>query len=211
VENGLVGPSPEAHLTEGPYIARSLVRDRRAVPLRVLNATFRDQKLTKESHLVGQSHWWPHQMWNSHRSVMLPRSSGRDYSSQAKLEWRWIPGVGKALHRVRRRLFYGQRWLRTDGRGPTDSPAPKETPLAKQVEVGEMLDDVQRRGLPKSQTIYLVFSAFTSRPSSLLACIRASTFFMAFLLSPNRLHHQRRSASDVCYSISVLPSFLGPS
>jgi hypothetical protein len=52
VENGLVEQSPEAHLPEVLYIVRTVVRDHREVPVRVLIPTFRDQKLTKESHLA---------------------------------------------------------------------------------------------------------------------------------------------------------------
>jgi hypothetical protein len=51
-ENGLVEPSPEAHPPEGLYIARSLVRDHWEVPVRVLNATWHNQKLTKGSALA---------------------------------------------------------------------------------------------------------------------------------------------------------------
>jgi hypothetical protein len=49
VENGLVEPSPQAHPPEGIYIARTLVQDHQEVPVRVLNATNRDQKLTRGS------------------------------------------------------------------------------------------------------------------------------------------------------------------
>jgi hypothetical protein len=45
VENGLVQPRPQAYTPEGIYIARTLVQDRQEVPVRVLNATHRDQKL----------------------------------------------------------------------------------------------------------------------------------------------------------------------
>jgi hypothetical protein len=48
LENGLVEPSPEAHVLEGLYMARTLVRDQREVPVRVLNATLHDQKLAKK-------------------------------------------------------------------------------------------------------------------------------------------------------------------
>jgi hypothetical protein len=47
VENGLIEPSPEAQVPEGLYIARTLVRDQREVPVRVLKVTLRDQKLAK--------------------------------------------------------------------------------------------------------------------------------------------------------------------
>jgi hypothetical protein len=49
VENGLVEPNPEAYAPEALYIARSLVRDRREVTVRVLNSTRRD-KLKKGPH-----------------------------------------------------------------------------------------------------------------------------------------------------------------
>jgi hypothetical protein len=47
VGNGPVEPSPEGHLPEGLCIAWNLVHDCWEVPVRVLNATHRDQKLMK--------------------------------------------------------------------------------------------------------------------------------------------------------------------
>jgi hypothetical protein len=52
VENGLVEPSPQAHPPEGIYIVRNLIRDSREVPVRVMNVTGRDQKLTEGSPLA---------------------------------------------------------------------------------------------------------------------------------------------------------------
>jgi hypothetical protein len=52
VENGLVEPNPQAHPLEGIYITRTLDQDRREVPVKVLNATCRDQKLTRGCPLV---------------------------------------------------------------------------------------------------------------------------------------------------------------
>jgi hypothetical protein len=52
VENSLVEPSPQAHPPEGNYIERTLVPDRQEVPVRVLNATRRDQKLTRGTPLT---------------------------------------------------------------------------------------------------------------------------------------------------------------
>jgi hypothetical protein len=52
VENGLVELSPQAHPPDGIYIARTLVQDCQEVPIRVLNATHRDQKLTRGSPLA---------------------------------------------------------------------------------------------------------------------------------------------------------------
>jgi hypothetical protein len=51
-ENGLTKPCPEAHASEGLYIARALVRDRLDVPVTVLNATCRNQNLTKGSPMA---------------------------------------------------------------------------------------------------------------------------------------------------------------
>jgi hypothetical protein len=47
VENCLIEPSPEVHVPEGLYIARTLVRDQQEVPMRVLNTTLHDQKLAR--------------------------------------------------------------------------------------------------------------------------------------------------------------------
>lgn len=52
VENGLVEQSPLAHPPEGIYIARTLVQDRLDIPVRILNATHQEQKLTRGSPLV---------------------------------------------------------------------------------------------------------------------------------------------------------------
>jgi hypothetical protein len=52
VENGLEELSPEGHSTKELNIARTLVQDSWEVPVRVLNSTHRDQKLTKGSPLA---------------------------------------------------------------------------------------------------------------------------------------------------------------
>jgi hypothetical protein len=43
VENGLVEPSQQAPPLEGIHTARTLAQDRQELPVRVLNATHRDQ------------------------------------------------------------------------------------------------------------------------------------------------------------------------
>jgi hypothetical protein len=48
----MIKPSSGAHPPEGLYIARTLVRVRREVPVSVLNATRRDQNITKGSPLA---------------------------------------------------------------------------------------------------------------------------------------------------------------
>jgi hypothetical protein len=62
VENGLVEPSPQAYPPEGTYLARTLVRHRREVSVRVMIDTRRDQKLQ-----VSQSRCRLHPIWNSLR------------------------------------------------------------------------------------------------------------------------------------------------
>jgi hypothetical protein len=52
VENGLVESNPQAHPPEGIYVARTLVQDCLEVPVRVMNATHRDQKLRRGSPLA---------------------------------------------------------------------------------------------------------------------------------------------------------------
>jgi hypothetical protein len=52
VQNGLVEPSPQAHPPDRIYTARTLVQYRQEIPVRVLNATHRDQKLMRGSPLA---------------------------------------------------------------------------------------------------------------------------------------------------------------
>jgi hypothetical protein len=52
VENELVEPSPQVLPPEGSYIARTLAQNRLEVPVRVLNSTHPDQKLTKGTPLA---------------------------------------------------------------------------------------------------------------------------------------------------------------
>jgi hypothetical protein len=47
VESNLVEHSPKAYPPKGIYIARTLVQDDQEEPMRVLNATHRDQVLTR--------------------------------------------------------------------------------------------------------------------------------------------------------------------
>lgn len=57
VKNGLAGLSPETHAPEELYVTRTLVRDSREVPTKILNTTCREQKLMKGSpwHFESQS------------------------------------------------------------------------------------------------------------------------------------------------------------
>jgi hypothetical protein len=47
VKNGMAEPRLQIHLPERTYIGRTLVQDGQEVPMRVFNATHRDQKLTR--------------------------------------------------------------------------------------------------------------------------------------------------------------------
>jgi hypothetical protein len=49
-ENGLVELRPETHIPKSLYIGRTLVRNRREMPVRVLNVAFRNQTLTRGFH-----------------------------------------------------------------------------------------------------------------------------------------------------------------
>jgi hypothetical protein len=52
VENELVKPCPQAPPLEGIHIALTLIQYLQEMPVRVLNATHHDQKLTRKSHLA---------------------------------------------------------------------------------------------------------------------------------------------------------------
>jgi hypothetical protein len=64
----------------------------------------------------------------------------------------------------------------------------------------------------RDSNIHLVFSVFTSRPTSLLASVSVSVFFfMVSYYHQADSHHQYRPAADVSCLISVPPGFPGPS
>jgi hypothetical protein len=51
--------------------------------------------------------------------------------------------------------------------------------------------------------VYLVFSAFTFRPTSLLLSIRTSVLFLDICYLPTDLYHQHRPAADASHLISI--------
>jgi hypothetical protein len=147
VENGLVELSPNPHEPERIFIARTLVQDHREVLVRVLNATRCHQKLMKGFpwHTVSQSHWLPLPKMN-HRSKKLPRSCrtwllqpGQTWvtlnpksckSSSPSMEsdgYEWTIGVYHSKDTGETRPFH---------------QPPKRSPLAKQADVDEMLEDI---------------------------------------------------------------------
>jgi hypothetical protein len=64
----------------------------------------------------------------------------------------------------------------------------------------------------RDSNIYLVFSAFTYRQTSLLASIKFVCFSLWYLYDhPVDSHHQRRTTGDVSHLIPVPPGFPGPS
>jgi hypothetical protein len=111
VENCQVGQSLGTHLPQGIYIVRTMVWDHQEVPVRVLNATCRYKKLTKESFLahcelvmlVTPPDVEQPQVWDSY-----PEVTGRDCSRQGKPEWCYIPRGGRA-HRVQWHLCYEEQ------------------------------------------------------------------------------------------------------
>jgi hypothetical protein len=57
---------------------------------------------------------------------------------------------------------------------------------------------------------YLISSAFTYRPVSLLACkLIAALFFIMFIFSAKKSYHQHKQVLDLGYSITAHPDFLG--
>jgi hypothetical protein len=63
----------------------------------------------------------------------------------------------------------------------------------------------------RGSNIHLVFSAFTSRSTSLLV-LKFLCFSLLYLCyHPVDSHHQHRPTADVSHSISLPPGFPGPS
>jgi hypothetical protein len=156
VENGLVESSPQVHRPEGIYVARTLVRDSREVPVRVMNVNRCDQKFTKGSPLA---HCEPVTL------VTLPdteQPQARDASSKLQdvteavrphlddgefreleelvAEYEDIFAVDSQDHGRTIKVYHR---IDTGEARPIRQP-PRRLPLAKQAEVSEMLDDIQR-------------------------------------------------------------------
>jgi hypothetical protein len=114
VENGLVEPSPQAHLPEGIYNARTLVQGRRKVLVRVFNATHSDQKLKRGfplAHcepvmLVTPPDFEQSQVRDSSSKLQDVTEAARPHFSNEE--------VWKSTSRIHRNLCCGQRRPRTD-------------------------------------------------------------------------------------------------
>jgi hypothetical protein len=156
-EYGLLEPSPQAHPPEGIYKARTLVQDRQDVPVRVLNATHRDQKLTRGSLLA---HCEPVTLVNppdmgepqardlSSKLQDITEAAGPQLSNgefqdleEILTEYEDIFAVDSEDHGRTNKLYYR---IDTGDARPIHQP-PRRLSLAKQAEVSEMLDDMQRR------------------------------------------------------------------
>jgi hypothetical protein len=155
VESGLVELSPQARPPQGIYIARSLVQERREVPVRVLNTTHRDQKLARGSPLA---HCEPVTLVTSpdldHRQapessskvqevIEAARSnlSGGEFQELEDLitEYEDIFASGSEDYGRTDRVYH-----RIDmGDARTIRQPPRRLPLAKQTEVSGMLDNMQ--------------------------------------------------------------------
>jgi hypothetical protein len=174
VENGLVEPNPQAHPTEGIYIARTLVQDRQEVSVRVLNATRRDEKLMRGFTLahcgsvmlvtapdVGQTQAQdPSSRLEDVIAAAKPHLINGEFQELGELLTEYedifsgnIEDYGrtnKVYHRIN-----------TGDAKPIRQP-PRRLPLAKQAEVSEMLNDMQCHGVieesdsPWSSPIVLV-------------------------------------------------------
>jgi hypothetical protein len=157
VENGLVEPNPQGHPPEGIYVARNLVQDRQEVPVRVLNSTRRDQKLTRGSTLA---HCEPVTLVTTpdvkQNRAQVPRSRLKDIIPEAKphLTKEEFHELGELLTEYQD-IYAGNNedYSRTNkvyhcidtGDARPIRQHPRRLPLAKQAEVSEMLDDMQRR------------------------------------------------------------------
>jgi hypothetical protein len=159
VENGLVESSPQAHPPEEIYIARTLVQDRQEVPVRALNATHWDQRLTKGSPLV---HCEPvtlvtppdvgqHQAQDlcskleDVNAAAKPHLTNGEFQELNELLTEYEDIFARDDENYGRTNKVYHRIDTGDAR-PIRQP-PRRIPLAKQAEVKEMLDDMQRHGL----------------------------------------------------------------
>jgi hypothetical protein len=154
-ENGLVESSPQAHPPEGIYITRTLVQDRQEVTVRVLNATYRDQKLTRGSPLL---HCEP-------VTLVTPYEVGQPQAQELSSKLEDVitvarPHLTNEEFRVLEELLteyedifagdnedYGKtnkvyHHIDTGDARPIRQP-PRRIPLAKQTEVKEILDNIQ--------------------------------------------------------------------
>jgi hypothetical protein len=161
VENGLVETSPQAQPPEGIYVARTLVQDRQEVPVRVLNATHRDQKLTRGSPLVHcesvtlvtapnvgqlQTQDLSSKLEDAVTAAKTPLTNGELQELKELLtEYEGIFAgddedygrTNKVYHRI------------DTGDARPIRQAPRRMPLAKQAKVSELLGDMQRHGVTK--------------------------------------------------------------
>ncbi|XP_023708055.1 uncharacterized protein LOC111864779 [Cryptotermes secundus] len=159
VENGLVQPSPQAHPTDGIYVARTLVQDCQEVPVRVMNATRRDQKLRKGSPLA---HCEPVTLM-ALPDVGQPPAPGlklklADVTTAAKPhlstgEFQELEDLVSEFADIfaRDKEDYGRtnkvyHRIDTGDAHPIRQP-PRRVSLAKQAEVKEMLDNMRGQGV----------------------------------------------------------------
>jgi hypothetical protein len=139
VTNGLVEPNPEGRPPEGLYIARTVVRDRREVPVRVLNATRSKQKLTKGSplaHCEPVTLVTPPDVEEAQVRNTIPKLQNVIEAAKANLsdaEVRELEGLLTEYGNIF--AMDSDDYGRTDrvchrryGRGLTDSPTPEEAP-----------------------------------------------------------------------------------
>jgi hypothetical protein len=159
VENGLVERSPQDRSIEGIYICRTLVKNCARVPVRVLNATYRDHKLTKGSSLgkcepvtLVTTPDLDQPKAKESRSKLQditeaakPNLSDEEFQKLEKLiaEYDDIFAVDSEDHGRTNKVYH-----RIDtGDARPIRQAPRRVPLAKQEEVSEMIEDMQRRGV----------------------------------------------------------------
>jgi hypothetical protein len=157
VENDLVEPSPQAHPPEEICIARTMVKDCQKVPMRVLIATHRDRKVIRGSPLAQcepvtlvttpdleqpQARDLSSKLQDITEAARPHLSNGEFQDLEELLvEYKGIFAVDSEDHGRTNKVYH---CIDLEDGQPIRQP-PRGLPLAKQAEVREMLDDMQRR------------------------------------------------------------------
>ncbi|XP_023713337.1 uncharacterized protein LOC111867582 [Cryptotermes secundus] len=178
VENGLVEPSPQAHAPDGIYVARTLVQDCQEVPVRVMNATHRDQMLRRGSPLA---HCEPvtlvilPDVGQPPEPGLKPKLADVTTTAKPRLNTREFQEIEELAAKyanifARDNEDYGRTnkvYHRTDtGDARPIRQPPRRVPLAKQAEVKEMLDNMRGQGVVEESDSPCITSNMIHKPIS---------------------------------------------
>jgi hypothetical protein len=152
----LIEPSWKAHIPEGIYEARTLVRDRREVPIRIMNTTICAQTLAKGFSLgscepvtlgtpPGATEAQMQETALQLEDVLAAARSNLSNERTKELEELITEYedifVTSSDYGQNERLYHR---INIGNVRPSRQP-PRRLPLAEQAEVGEMLEDMQQR------------------------------------------------------------------